>query len=95
MPRPQGASRLGAPDACTGYRCAPRAGHSTVRFARTDRIAYTVAEVAALLGKHINTVYGWVRAGALPSERIGNTIYIPKWALARLQTPPPEGDEAA
>jgi excisionase family DNA binding protein len=59
------------------------------------RIAYTVAEVAALLGKHVNTVYGWVRSGALPSERIGNTIYIPKWALARLQAPPPEGDEAA
>jgi excisionase family DNA binding protein len=50
-----------------------------------DRIAYTVAEVATLLGKHSNTVYGWVRSGALPSERIGNTIYIPKWALARLQ----------
>ena len=60
-----------------------------------DRIAYTVAEVAALQGKHINTVYGWVRSGALPSERIGNTIYIPKWALARLQAPPPEGNEAA
>ena len=60
-----------------------------------DRIAYTVAEVAALLGKHSNTVYGWVRSGALPSERIGNTIYIPKWALARLQAPPREGGEAA
>jgi excisionase family DNA binding protein len=57
--------------------------------ARTDRIAYTVAEVAALLGKHSNTVYGWVRSGALPSERIGNTIYIPKWALARLLSPAP------
>ena len=69
----------------------------TARFgpASGDRIAYTVAEVAALLGKHSNTVYGWVRSGALPSERIGNTIYIPKWALARLQAPPPEGDEAA
>jgi excisionase family DNA binding protein len=67
----------------------------SARVDRVDRIAYTVAEVAALLGKHINTVYGWVRAGALPAERIGNTIYIPKWALARLQAPPPEGDEAA
>jgi excisionase family DNA binding protein len=55
----------------------------------TDRIAYTVAEVAALLGKHSNTIYGWVRSGALPSERIGNTIYIPKWALARLISPAP------
>jgi excisionase family DNA binding protein len=69
-------------------------GQGTARFG-SARIAYTVAEVAALLGKHINTVYGWVRSGALPSERIGNTIYIPKWALARLQAPPPEGDEAA
>jgi excisionase family DNA binding protein len=72
-------------------------GQGTAGFGsvKTDRIAYTVAEVAALLGKHSNTVYGWVRSGALPSERIGNTIYIPKWALARLQAPPPEGDRAA
>jgi excisionase family DNA binding protein len=95
VPRPQGASRSGAPDAHTGYRRALRAGTARFGSARADRIAYTVAEVAALLGKHINTVYGWVRSGALPSERIGNTIYIPKWALARLQAPPPEGDEAA
>jgi excisionase family DNA binding protein len=57
----------------------------------TGRIAYTVAEVAKLLGKHSNTVYGWVRVGALPSERIGNTIYIPKWALARLEGAPAGG----
>jgi CRISPR type I-E-associated protein CasB/Cse2 len=46
-------------------------GQGTAGFgsARADRIAYTVAEVAALLGKHSNTVYGWVRSGALPSER--------------------------
>jgi excisionase family DNA binding protein len=55
--------------------------------AESGRIAYTVAEVAQLLGKHPNTVYGWVKTGALPSERIGNTIYIPKWALAGLRTP--------
>jgi excisionase family DNA binding protein len=71
-----------------------RAPQGSVR-SGPDRIAYSVAEVAALLGKHSNTVYGWVRSGALPSERIGNTIYIPKWALARLQAPSPEGDEAA
>ena len=55
--------------------------------ARVERVAYTVAEVAALLGKHSNTIYGWVRSGVLPSERIGNSIYIPKWALARLISP--------
>ena len=60
-----------------------------------DRIAYTVAEVATLLGKHPNTVYGWVRTGALPSERVGGTIYIPKWALARLISPDVDNLSAA
>jgi excisionase family DNA binding protein len=58
------------------------------------RIAYTVAEVAKLLGKHVNTIYGWVGSGALPSQRIGGTIYIPKWALASLVAPD-AGDELA
>jgi excisionase family DNA binding protein len=69
----------------------------------SDRIAYTVAEVAALLHKHPNTVYEWVRKGSLPSERVGGTIFIPRWALARLTTPAtglapavaPAGGEAA
>jgi excisionase family DNA binding protein len=77
---------------------------TTVRLAgESDRIAYTVAEVAKLLGKHSNTIYEWVGRGALPSEKIGGTIYIPKWALARLTTPAtglapavaPGGGEAA
>ena len=51
------------------------------------RIAYTVAEVAAMLGKHPNTIYDWVQRGALPAEKLGGTIYIPKWALARLISP--------
>jgi excisionase family DNA binding protein len=53
----------------------------------SGRIAYTVAEVAMMLGKHVNTIYLWVQQGALPSERIGGTIYIPKWALAPLASP--------
>jgi excisionase family DNA binding protein len=69
----------------------------------SGRIAYTVAEVAALLHKHPNTVYEWVRKGSLPSARVGGTIFIPKWALARLTTPAtglapavaPVGGEAA
>ncbi len=55
-----------------------------------SRIAYTVAEVAQFLGKHPNTVYGWVEASKLPSKRIGNTIYIPKWAFADLLDEPAE-----
>ena len=53
----------------------------------SDRIAYTVAKFARLLGKHPNTVYDWVAKGEVPHQRIGNTIYIPKWALARLISP--------
>ena len=52
-----------------------------------EPIAYTVAKVARLLGKHPNTIYGWVEKGELPHQRIGNTIYIPKYALAGLITP--------
>jgi excisionase family DNA binding protein len=55
--------------------------------AESGRIAYTVAEVATLLGKHPNTVYGWVAKGELPHQRIGGTIYIPTWALAGLLAP--------
>jgi excisionase family DNA binding protein len=62
-------------------------GASTHDPSQVERIAYTVAEVAALLGKHINTIYLWVQRGSLPAERIGGTIYIPRWALARLISP--------
>ena len=62
---------------------------STGILATTERgrIAYTVAEVAAMLGKHPNTIYEWVQRGALPAEKLGGTIYVPKWALARLLSP--------
>jgi excisionase family DNA binding protein len=50
-------------------------------------IAYTVAKFARLLGKHPNTVYLWVEKGEVPHERIGGTIYIPKWALGCLTAP--------
>jgi excisionase family DNA binding protein len=76
---------------------------STQPAGERDRIAYTVAEIATLLHKHPNTVYEWVRKGSLPSERVGGTIFIPVWALARLTTPAtgpaqavaPVGGEAA
>jgi excisionase family DNA binding protein len=62
-----------------------------------EPIAYTVAKVARLLGKHPNTIYEWVEKGELPHQRIGNTIYIPKWAFAGLFAPaePPESRPAA
>ena len=55
--------------------------------AEDEPIAYTVAKVARLLGKHPNTIYGWVEKGELPHQRIGGTIYIPKWAFAGLFSP--------
>jgi excisionase family DNA binding protein len=62
--------------------------------AERGRIAYTVAEVADMLGKHPNTIYEWVQRGALPAEKLGGTIYIPKWALARLLSPAPHEQPA-
>jgi excisionase family DNA binding protein len=59
------------------------------------RIAYTVAEVAAMLGKHPNTIYEWVQRGALPAEKLGGTIYVPKWALARLLSPAAHDESAS
>jgi excisionase family DNA binding protein len=55
--------------------------------AEDEPIAYTVARFARLLGKHPNTIYDWVAKGEVPHQRIGNTIYIPKWALGCLITP--------
>jgi excisionase family DNA binding protein len=63
--------------------------------AERGRIAYTVAEVAAMLGKHPNTIYEWVQRGALPAEKFGGTIYVPKWALARLLSPAPHEQAAS
>jgi excisionase family DNA binding protein len=65
------------------------AGQGTSRRdqAEDEPIAYTVAKFARLLGKHPNTVYVWVEKGEVPHERIGGTIYIPKWALGCLTAP--------
>jgi excisionase family DNA binding protein len=60
-----------------------------------SRIAYTVAEVAAMLGKHPNTIYEWVQRGVLPAEKLGGTIYVPKWALARLISPATQDEPAS
>ena len=66
---------------------------------RPPRIAYTVAEFAALLGKHPNTVYDWIRKRQIPYERIGNSYFIPEHALGCLRSPASDtaapGGEAA
>jgi excisionase family DNA binding protein len=71
--------------------------------ARRSQVAYTVAEFAALLGKHPNTVYEWIRKRQIPYERIGNGYFIPEHALGCLRSPagddtltaPAPGGEAA
>jgi excisionase family DNA binding protein len=62
--------------------------------ARRSQVAYTVAEFAALLGKHPNTVYEWIRKGQIPCERIGNSYFIPEYALGCLRDHSP-ADSAA
>ena len=88
-----------------GTALPPGQGVSKRDQAAEGPIAYTVANVAELLGKHPNTVYEWVSKGVLPHQRIGRTIYIPKYALAGLiapaesaeptQSPAPAGGDTA
>jgi hypothetical protein len=49
-----------------------------------SRLGYTVAEVAAIISKHPNTVYLWIRRGELKARRIGNAFYTSPRALALL-----------
>jgi excisionase family DNA binding protein len=39
-------------------------------------LGYSAAEVAALVGKHQNTIYEWLKAGVLRSRRIKGVHYI-------------------
>jgi len=49
-------------------------------------LGYTVAEVAAILGKHPNTIYAWTRPGCplADARQIGSTFYIPRRAVRAL-----------
>lgn len=40
------------------------------------RQLYTVAEAAAMLGVHRNTIRAWAKSGKLPSRRIGGSLRI-------------------
>ena len=68
-------------------------GQGTARFgtARTDRIAYTVAEVAALLGKHSNTVYGWVRSARCRPSGSATPSTSPSGRSLAYRPHPPRG----
>lgn len=48
------------------------------------RLAYSVEEVAALLGAGHRTVYRWVGDGTIRSVKIGGLIRIPVSALDEL-----------
>ena len=48
------------------------------------RLFYRPAEVALLLGVTRQTVHNYIRAGELPSAKIGNTRLIPQEAVTAL-----------
>ncbi|MGO1735837.1 MAG: helix-turn-helix domain-containing protein [Leucobacter sp.] len=49
------------------------------------RIAYTVAEVAQMLGRTENAIRLAIRDGAMPSERIAGRVMIPASYIEELQ----------
>ena len=55
-----------------------------------DRLVYTVEEAAGLLGVARSTMYELVRAGEVPSIRIGHRVFITAPAITALTgvTPP-------
>jgi excisionase family DNA binding protein len=53
-----------------------------------ERVWYSVAEVAQLLGVSRTTVWRWIRAGQLPARRIGpRTLRVERRALAVVAEP--------
>ena len=46
-----------------------------------EKIAFSPAEVAQVLGISLNNVYALVREGAIPSLRLGRRILIPRKEL--------------
>jgi excisionase family DNA binding protein len=57
---------------------------------RRDVVAYTVSEVAALLGVSTDKVYELVRGRVLPHKRLGRRIIVPRVGFERwLATPEP------
>ena len=50
------------------------------------RLAYTAAEVAAMLGVGRSTVFEWCRLGRVETIRIGRVLRIPDSAVRELMT---------
>lgn len=46
-----------------------------------NRLTYTVAEAAAMLGIGINTAYEALKRGEIPSVRLGRRLLVPKAAF--------------
>ncbi len=52
--------------------------------AATARATYSVDEAAAKLGVNRNSAYAGVRAGTIPSIRVGGRLLVPKAILDRM-----------
>ena len=50
---------------------------------QSDKMVYSVTEIAELLGIGRSKAYELVRSGTIPSLRLGRRIVIPKLALNR------------
>ena len=51
---------------------------------KSDQLAYSVVEVARMLGIPRNLAYEMVRARQLPAIRLGKRLLVPKRALERM-----------
>ena len=54
----------------------------------TEKKAFTVEELAEVLGTGRTATYEAVRRGEIPSIRIGRFYRIPAWYINRLETGP-------
>jgi len=70
------------------YHVAIRAVHCasmTIDLAPSPgRLTYTVEEAAEIVGVGRSTAYAAVRAGDIPSVRVGTRLLVPKCALERM-----------
>ena len=61
-----------------------------------ERETQSVAEVAARLGVHENTIRNWVRSGEVPAIRLGRKVLVPRVVIDRLlDRPGPASAKAA